>query len=335
MQLPVLANSWSILAQVSHNRGISIEKRTSMAIHTFTDRNEPQPKNPAQSSSVDIADFDVPELQRTLKLAGLLQTSLEIESILEYFVESLRDSVPFSGVEYNFAPLELLQQFGKAERHSCAYRLRISGDDLGELKFTRNKKFSEAEMESIENYIYHLVYPLRNAIAYQKALQAAQMDSLTGINNRSAMDRSLQREVELSHRHDTSLSLLIIDIDHFKRVNDSYGHTAGDTVLKSMANCIKDTMRTSDMLFRYGGEEFALLLSGTDIDGARQVGERIRNAVQNYPFVFDGKELDMSVSIGVASLGRRDSASRLFDRADAALYQAKKAGRNQVHSSIR
>lgn len=306
-----------------------------MAIHTFTDRNESQPKTPAPETSVDIADFDIPELQRTLKLAGLLQTSLEIKSILEYFVESIRDTVPFSGVVYSFDALALNHSFGKAERHSCAYRLRIAGDDLGELKFTRNKKFAESEMESIENLIYHLVYPLRNAIAYQKALQAAQMDSLTGINNRAAMDRSLEREVELSHRHDSSLSLLIIDIDHFKRVNDTHGHSAGDTVLKSMANCIKETMRTSDMLFRYGGEEFALLLSGTDIEGARQVGERIRNAVQTYPFVFDGKDLDMSVSIGVASLGRRDSASRLFDRADAALYQAKKGGRNQVHSSIR
>lgn len=306
-----------------------------MAIHTFTDRKDPQPKKAAQESSVDITDFDIPELQRTLKLAGLLQTSLEVESILEYFIETARDTVPFSGVEYKFNELELELNFGKIERHSCAYRLRITGDDLGELKFTRNKKFSEEEMESIENFIYHLVYPLRNAISYQKALRAAQMDALTGINNRAAMDRSLDREVELSHRHDNPLSLLIIDIDHFKRVNDSHGHSAGDAILKSMASCIKETMRTSDMLFRYGGEEFALLLSGTDIEGARQVGERIRNAVQTYPFVFDGKELEISVSIGVADLGRRDSPSRLFDRADAALYQAKKSGRNQVHSATR
>ncbi|MGD8926861.1 MAG: GGDEF domain-containing protein [Thioalkalispiraceae bacterium] len=308
-----------------------------MAIHNFTDRNESQPKNsaPRESSSVDVADFDIPELQRTLKLAGLLQTSLEVENILEFFIDSIRDTVPFASAVYNLNELDINHTIGKAERHSCAYRLRIAGDDLGELKFTRNKKFTEEEMESIENLIYHLVYPLRNAIAYQKALQAAQLDSLTGINNRAAMDSALNREVELSHRHDTHLSLLIIDIDHFKRVNDTLGHTAGDTVLKSMAKCFQKTMRTSDMLFRYGGEEFALLLSGTDIEGARQVGERIRNAVQTYPFVFDGKDLDMSVSIGVASLGRSESANRLFDRADAALYQAKKSGRNQVHSQTR
>jgi diguanylate cyclase (GGDEF)-like protein len=126
---------------------------------------------------------------------------------------------------------------------------------------------------------------------------------------------------------------LIVDVDHFKSINDNYGHSAGDAVLKSLVACINDTMRVSDMLFRYGGEEFALLLAGTDMDGARQVGERIRAAVAAYPFVYNGRELDLTVSIGVATLARRDSAKRLFNKADTALYQAKKAGRNQVHGS--
>ena len=257
---------------------------------------------------------------------------MEIESILQFFVESVRETVPFGGIQYEFATMDLDIKIGKLERHSCAYRLRIASDGLGELKFTRNKRFSEDEMEQLENFIYHLVYPLRNAIQYQKALISAQMDSLTGVNNRASMDRCLDREVELSHRHDNRLSLLIVDIDHFKQVNDSLGHSAGDMVLKTMVTCIKETMRVSDMLFRYGGEEFAMVLSGTDMDGARQVGERIRAAVQAYPFVYNEKDLDLSVSIGAACLGRRDSAARLFNKADAALYQAKKAGRNQVHS---
>lgn len=303
-----------------------------MAIHTITGRNEPQAKTTEHESIANVADFDIPELQRTLKLAGLLQTSLEIESILQYFVDSVRETIQFGGIQYEYDAMDLDIKLGKIERHSCAYRLRIASDGLGELKFTRNKRFSETEMEQLENFIFHLVYPLRNAIKYQKALISAQMDSLTGINNRASMDRCLDREVELSHRHDNNLSLLIVDIDHFKQVNDSLGHSAGDTVLKTLVACIKETMRNSDMLFRYGGEEFALVLSGTDMDGARQVGERIRAAVQAYPFVYNGKDLELSVSIGAAFLGRRDSAARLFNKADAALYQAKKAGRNQVHS---
>ena len=303
-----------------------------MAIHTFTDRNEPQQGGNTPAPSTGLLDFDIPELQRTLKLAGLLQTSLEMSNILQFFAESVQETIPFNGLEYVYAPLEFSFTFGKADRHSCAYRLSIASEALGEMKFTRNKRFNEKEMELIENFIYHLVYPLRNAILYQKAIQAAQLDSLTGVNNRAAMDRCLERELELAHRHDHSLSLLIVDVDHFKRINDNQGHSAGDAVLKTLTACMKETMRASDMLFRYGGEEFALVLSGTDLDGARQMGERLRAAVAAYPFVYNNKEIDVTVSIGVASLGSRDSANRLFNKADAALYQAKKAGRNQVHS---
>jgi diguanylate cyclase (GGDEF)-like protein len=305
-----------------------------MAIHTITDRSESQPSGNNPAPSKEVVDFDIPELQRTLKLAGLLQTSLEIDSILQYFAENVQESIPFNGLDYANTALNFSFSFGKADRHSCAYRLSIAGDDLGEMKFTRNKRFSDGEMEQLENFIYHLVYPLRNAILYQNAVQAAQLDSLTGINNRAAMDRCLERELELAHRHDHALSLMIVDVDHFKRINDSLGHSAGDAVLKTLTTCMKETMRASDMLFRYGGEEFALLLSGTDLDGARQMGERLRAAVDAYHFSYNNKKVDVTVSIGVASLGRRDSANRLFNKADAALYQAKKAGRNQVHSSV-
>ena len=305
-----------------------------MAIHTFTDNNAPQPPGTSPAApSRELLDFDIPELQRTLKLAGLLQTSLEMENILQYFAESVQESIPFNGLEYANTPLDFSFNFGKSDRHSCAYRLSIAGDALGEMKFTRNKRFSDDELEQLENFIYHLVYPLRNAILYQKAIRAAQLDSLTGVNNRAAMDRCLEREVELAHRHDHTLSLLIVDVDHFKLINDNLGHSAGDAVLKALTTCMKETMRASDMLFRYGGEEFALVLAGTELDGARQMGERLRSAVAAYPFVYNNKEIDVTVSIGVANLGPRDSANRLFNKADTALYQAKKAGRNQVHSS--
>jgi diguanylate cyclase (GGDEF)-like protein len=304
-----------------------------MAIHTFTDRNESQPSGNSPAPSKELLDFDIPELQRTLKLACLLQTSLEMESVLQYFAECVQESISFNSLEYVNSAFDFNFVFGKADRHTCAYRLSIAGDNLGEMKFTRNKRFNDSEMEQLENFIYHLVYPLRNAILYQKAIRAAQLDSLTGINNRAAMDRCLERELELAHRHDHALSLMIVDVDHFKRINDNLGHSAGDAVLKTLTACMKDTMRVSDMLFRYGGEEFALVLSGTDLDGARQMGERLRAAVAAYPFVYNNKEIDITVSIGVASLGRRDSANRLFNKADSALYQAKKAGRNQVHSS--
>jgi diguanylate cyclase (GGDEF)-like protein len=300
-----------------------------MTIHTISDTAESK-KNAAQT--MNLLDLDIQELQRTLKLAGLLQTSLEAESILRYFTESAQEAISFSGVQYSHEPLNLEFQFGKEERHSAIYRLRISGEALGELKFTRNKRFNNDEMETLENQIYHLIYPLRNALLYQAALKSAQIDGLTGTNNRAALDQTMLRELELARRHHHAMSFLILDVDHFKVINDTYGHSAGDYVLRSMVTCIKECLRSCDMLFRYGGEEFALLLSETEVEGAQQVAERVRQAIESYPFVFNGKDIIVTVSIGIACLNSRDNVERLFNKADAALYQAKAAGRNRVHT---
>jgi diguanylate cyclase (GGDEF)-like protein len=161
-------------------------------------------------------------------------------------------------------------------------------------------------------------------------VRAAQIDPLTGAHNRAAMDCAMKREIELAHRQRNPLSLLVVDIDFFKKINDQYGHIAGDYVLKTLVTCLNDTMRSSDMLFRYGGEEFTLLLSGTDKEGAVKFAERVRRAIANYPFVYNGKEIPITASIGVASLASRDNAKYLFEKADSALYCAKQSGRNQV-----
>jgi diguanylate cyclase (GGDEF)-like protein len=299
-----------------------------MAIHTITDTTESKINSDQLRG---LLDLNVQELQRTLKLAGLLQTSLEVESILRYFLDSTREALQFSSAQYRNDTHDITLVFGKEERHSAIYRLQISGEHLGEMRFTRNKRFTETEMEILENQIFHLVYPLRNALLYQAALKSAQMDGLTGVNNRSALDQTMQREVELAKRQHHALSLLILDVDHFKHINDSYGHSAGDYVLRNLGTCIKETLRSCDMLFRYGGEEFALLLTGTDTEGAALVAERVRHAIEEYSFVYNGTDIPVTVSVGVATLGSHDNTARLFNKADVALYQAKNSGRNCVH----
>jgi len=243
------------------------------------------------------------------------------------------ETVAFEGLEYINPSLEFHFSVGRPGRYSRVYRPNINGNTLGEIRFSRNKPFSAIEREQLESWLDHLAYPLRNAILYQQALLAAQLDSLTGVHNRAAMDRCLERERELAQRQDHALSLMIVDIDHFKRINDTYGHSGGDTVLQSLTACMQETMRASDMLFRYGGEEFTLILTGTALDGACQLAERLRAAVAAHPFVYQKKEIGITISIGVATLGPRDDAKCLFNMADSALYQAKQAGRNRGHSS--
>lgn len=276
-------------------------------------------------------DINAIELQRTLKLAGLLQTSLEIPHVLEYFLNAAKEVIRYDGVHFEYEPLAIDLNFGKQAKHRCFYRLRLCEELLGVINFSRKTPFSKDEIATMETLLCQLIYPLRNSILYQKAIKAAHMDPLTGANNRAALDKTLQREVELAHRHRLPLSVVLLDLDKFKDINDGYGHSAGDYILKTLVTCIDETVRGSDMLFRYGGEEFMLILSGTDSEGAKRIAERLRAAIEAYPFVYDRQEIAVTASFGVATLQSRDDGKRLFNKADTALYQAKEMGRNQVH----
>ena len=273
------------------------------------------------------------ELQQTLKLAGLLQTSLEIDSILNYFLQSAQLLVKFDAAHYSFEERDLNLKYGKTQRHRCSYRLRLAGEFLGELVFTRRRRFAEQEMEQLENLMGQLIFPLRNAVWYQRALQAAKIDTLTGANNRAAMSETLDREVDLAHRHESAMSVIMFDLDHFKQINDNYGHSAGDDVLKECVECVNQALRGTDMLFRYGGEEFLVMLPGVDVDGAALAAERVRNIIEKHVFVSRQSTIPVTASIGAATLTMQDTAATIVDRADSALYSAKNAGRNCVVSS--
>ena len=273
------------------------------------------------------------ELQQTLKLAGLLQTSLEINSVLNYFLQAAQQVVNFDAAHYSFDEQKLDLKYGKTQRHRCSYRLRLAGEFLGELVFTRRRRFAEQEMEHLENLMGQLIYPLRNAVWYQRALQSAKIDALTGANNRAAMNETLEREVDLAHRNQTAFSMLIFDLDHFKQINDNYGHTTGDEVLRECVNCCNQALRSTDMLFRFGGEEFVVLLPGVNATGASFAAERLRGIIEKHVFNSSQGSVPVTISVGTASLTMKETAKTLIERADKALYLAKDAGRNCVSSS--
>jgi diguanylate cyclase (GGDEF)-like protein len=162
--------------------------------------------------------------------------------------------------------------------------------------------------------------------------QAAKTDLLTGMHNRRWMDEMFPRQIARSRRSSQPLALLMVDIDHFKRLNDRHGHATGDVVLKAVARQLSDALRPSDLLVRYGGEEFVALLPGAGPDSAATAAERLRRAIEQADCtgVEPGARLKVTVSIGVAVLHGGDSLAGLIERADVALYQAKAAGRNRV-----
>jgi two-component system cell cycle response regulator len=167
----------------------------------------------------------------------------------------------------------------------------------------------------------------------QLSLEMAITDQLTGLHNRRYMSRHLDTLIASAHRAGKPLAFLIMDIDHFKSVNDTYGHDIGDEVLRDFASRISANVRGIDLACRYGGEEFVVVMPDTDIDFAYMVAERLRKNVEEKPFPISRapNALNITVSIGIAnSAGGDDNAEALLHRADQALYRAKREGRNRV-----
>lgn len=167
--------------------------------------------------------------------------------------------------------------------------------------------------------------------ANTKLQELALRDGLTGLLNRRYWESCLEREFARHQRYDNPVSLVIFDIDHFKRVNDTYGHQTGDEVIRETARITSQLVRETDFAGRYGGEEFVVLLPGTTLDGAAQFAERLRSTIERQQLDYQGSPLTFTVSLGVATL-TDDMAGylTLLERADKALYQSKEGGRNQV-----
>lgn len=174
---------------------------------------------------------------------------------------------------------------------------------------------------------------LRLHLAQQE--QKAMRDALTELPNRAAYDQQIRHETEQWRDSQTlgvsrELCLIICDVDHFKRINDTYGHLAGDKVLKVLAREISNRVRKSDFVARYGGEEFAIVMANTSLEDAERLTNKLRQAIEQCPFHFKEKQVQITMSFGVAAYQPGDTSDLVFDRADKALYSAKEQGRNRV-----
>lgn len=275
---------------------------------------------------------DVDETRRALTQS--LQTSLDLNIVLTLFFQQIQNLIPASGMKYQHHQKKCELLIGQDDTHKLDYRLNLAQDDLGEVIFSGNKRFNEHEMTAIESLLSTLVCPLRNALLYRDAVQSALRDPLTQVGNRVALDQALERELQLASRHQQPLSLLAIDIDHFKDINDRYGHSCGDDVIRQIAQTIEFVTRCTDLVFRYGGEEFVVLLNKTAAEGAHVIAERIRQHVASMQIQSLGEVLSATVSIGISSLDLNHPGESLFQQADKALYRAKNLGRNRVEGTL-
>ena len=267
---------------------------------------------------------------KIMQLPGLLQTTLNAEEILAQFSKEINDIIPHDNLGFISETNDINFVMGDKARHSCTYELTINEQKLGFLSLTRTLPFSPTDIEKLEKHICTLHYPLRNAMLYQQAINAANKDPLTGIGNRGAMNTSLRREIELAHRHNRFLGMIMMDIDHFKKINDTYGHSVGDKFLQALVECTLGCIRISDMVFRYGGEEFIILLPETDSPGVLRLAKRVRRRVEKLETRLQEKIVPMTISLGITTLRETDDEKSFFSRADEALYKAKREGRNCI-----
>jgi two-component system cell cycle response regulator len=170
------------------------------------------------------------------------------------------------------------------------------------------------------------------AAYHEEIYRMSIMDGLTGVHNKRYFMEFLERELAGAVRQQTPLSLIMVDIDHFKKINDTHGHLAGDAAPKELCRRLKPRIRTTDLLARYGGEEFAVVLPATDRDGALQCAEMLRGLVQEQPFTYDAIQIPATISLGAAmvDLAAPGTPTELIGRADANLYEAKRSGRNRT-----
>lgn len=198
--------------------------------------------------------------------------------------------------------------------------------------------FTDADLRLFKAVAEHVAVSIDHALTFQQTKELMNRDELTNLYNRRYFFERFEREVYRAQRYNRTLSLLMVDIDHFKNYNDTYGHLRGDHALKKLARALEANLRKADLVARYGGEEFLILLPETEKDAAAQVGEKLRKSVDEVDFNEDRPRLGrgkLTITVGVSSLpGDAEEALTLLDLADKALYFGKARGRNQVCTRV-
>lgn len=192
--------------------------------------------------------------------------------------------------------------------------------DGDKIQISSSTIFKFAYQDNIENIFHSELYKM------------AVVDALTGAYNKRYFEERLKEEFSYCIRNEVPLSLILFDLDFFKKVNDTYGHPAGDFVLSRVSTLAKSIVRNEDILARYGGEEFAIILKATDAEGTLILAERLRRLIDEYDFEFEGQKLHVTISVGIASLVNQNfsTSDTMLKLADSLLYQSKNNGRNRV-----
>ncbi|TBR16261.1 GGDEF domain-containing protein [bacterium] len=249
--------------------------------------------------------------------------SLDMDEVFNNFLDQIRKYVVLSDCKFIKADMDMVPYMNYS-----SLPLKINRSVIGHLMVDGLR---EEDKDKFGILAQQFILGLKRAVLYQRIQELAITDSLTGVHTRKHYLSRLEEEINYSKKTNQSFSFLMLDIDHFKKYNDLYGHLVGDAILKQVSKIIKDSLRQVDSVGRYGGEEFSVVLTQTDKNGAKFAAERIRQSVEEKIINVYDEELKVTISIGVSIFPEDSKDSQgLIEAGDAALYQAKQTGRNRV-----
>ncbi|MER2491183.1 GGDEF domain-containing protein [Catenovulum sediminis] len=259
-------------------------------------------------------------------LAERLHASLDLNRILQTFTDEAAKYIQISGLRFQAEATTVETERFVEGIYEHITELRFNNTTLGYLTYSTYREFEPQDIRMLHNMQSKLVMPIYNGIQFYILQQQAVKDHLTQLGNRAGFDEQFELAIERCIREDQGMTLLVLDLDDFKRANDSFGHEIGDQVLQKFAQILRQSIRKTDLAFRFGGDEFAIILNTADEPVAKRVASRIQTLVAQNPLM---QQTSVSCSIGCASW-QNETQKQLFRRADHALYDAKTAGKNQL-----
>jgi len=285
-----------------------------------------QTLNLVENTRVDFNAFklfdtrDHKDNYRKLALAEQLQTTLELDHLLNIFAMEAAKFVDFSGLYFKQSDVIASARGSKAGKKERIFELKLNSRYLGTLTYATNSPISITNHKILTQLHKLLIHPINNAIKYQKALRIALEDSLTGLGNRRHFDQQLKRAMHHANRQKSRLGIVVSDLNKFKSINDNYGHNIGDDVLIEFANALRKSTRDSDSLFRFGGDEFAIIVEDASEQSLHIIERRIEEAIHQNALLHQYK---VGCSLGYTFMNRADNEKSLFERADNMLYSRK------------
>ncbi len=249
-----------------------------------------------------------------------LQTTLDLDELLEIFAMEAARYIKFSGLYFKNKIVSKTLRGSLKAKYERQFELKLNNEFIGTISYNINKPISMRHYKDLQRIHQIVLYPLKNALKYHQAMQLAMQDSLTELGNRRYFDEQLKRAMHNANRHHAQVGLVLGDLNKFKAINDTYGHNVGDQVLIQFADVLRSCVRDSDSIFRFGGDEFAIIIENASEYALDIIQNRLDEYLKNNILL---AKYQVGCSLGTTFMNRADNEHTLFKRADQALYRQK------------